>query len=331
MSRAGFNRRTGLATVTLALAAELPDADIAISFYNRITGFAVHRGITHTFLGAPFIAAAAVLIVYGGYRWRSRSGWKPKTPVDWRLLYIGALVATLSHILLDFTNSYGVRPFSPFYHHWYAWDTVNIVDPFVTLPLFFALVGPAFFGLITGEIGGRRAPFPGRGSAIAALVFVALLWWGRDFEHRRAVTLMSQERYNDAEPLKVYAYPYALNPFTWYGLVETENAFHSVRVDTWRGLVDPKGDAMVRYKPEESPFSLAAKKSRIGQVYLDWARNPHVEVELKQPLGTGAIVHLRDLRYAYPGQRSDLLGAEVELDGRGNVIWMGFAGQREPD
>lgn len=328
MSRAGFNRRTGLATVTLALAAELPDADVAISFFSRITGFAEHRGFTHTFLGAPFIAAAAVGIVYAGSRWGSRRGWTPKSPVDWKLLYAGALVAALSHILLDFTNIYGVRPFAPFSYRWYSWDIVNIVEPLVTLPLLLALLASGFFGLIAGEIGGRRARFPGRGWAIAGLVTVALVWWGRDFEHRRAVTLLGQELYEEQEPVRLSANPYAFNPLKWYGVVETSNAFHIVEVDTWRGRVDPKGTAEVLYKPEETPFTLAAKRSRLGKVYLDWAKYPYVEVEIKQPEGTGAIVYMHDLRFPRIEGRRNLLGAEFELDAKANVIWSGFAGQR---
>ncbi|WP_370466973.1 metal-dependent hydrolase, partial [Salmonella enterica] len=40
-----------------------------------------------------------------------------------------ACLATLLHIALDFTNSYGVHPFWPFDNRWYYGDAVFIVEP----------------------------------------------------------------------------------------------------------------------------------------------------------------------------------------------------------
>src|SRR5438309_5939835 len=48
--------------------------------------------------------------------------------VRWGVLYLYACLAGLSHILLDFTNNYGVRPFWPFSERWYSWDIVFIVE-----------------------------------------------------------------------------------------------------------------------------------------------------------------------------------------------------------
>src|SRR5215472_3632565 len=79
ISRIGLNRKTGLATLTMVLAAEAPDADVLAFFGGSVTGFAHHRGFTHTLLGAPVMAGVVVLGVYGIYRlMRLRRGWKPK-------------------------------------------------------------------------------------------------------------------------------------------------------------------------------------------------------------------------------------------------------------
>ena len=51
----------------------------------------------------------------------------------------------LSHILLDFTNNYGVRPFWPFSEKWYSWDIVFIVEPVMLLFLILGLVVPGLF------------------------------------------------------------------------------------------------------------------------------------------------------------------------------------------
>ena len=70
LARAGFNRRAAYATITLMVAAEMPDVDTVWSWLGPIEGFAHHRGITHTFLGLPFEAAILVGAVYGLHRWR---------------------------------------------------------------------------------------------------------------------------------------------------------------------------------------------------------------------------------------------------------------------
>jgi inner membrane protein len=328
LSRTGLNRKTGLATLTLAGAAELPDIDVFVSFYDRVSGFAHHRGFTHTLLGAPVMAAGALALVYGIYRLMLRRGRPPKLPPDWRLLYLYALIATLSHILLDYTNNYGVRPFSPFDRHWYAWDTTFIVEPLITIPLVLALIVPLFAGLIRSEIGAAKLRFPGRASAIASLVFIFFVFWVRDYNHRRAVTLLNQQLYNDAEPIRVSANPYMLDPFHWHGVVETENFFQTVDVDSLAGAVDPQQDAVTYPKPEETPVTLAAKDSRLGRVYLDWARHPYTEVEVLQ--NGGYIVYFQDLRYAYPGSNS-VLSIYIELDKDLNVVSQSTQGRRPPD
>src|ERR1700759_5285004 len=129
MSRAGLNRKTGLATLTLVLATEAPDLDVLAYMGGPVAGFEHHRGITHTFLGAPFMAGLVVGAIYLGYRVMKRRGKEPKLPPNWKLLYAYALLGSLVHLFQDFTNNYGLRPFAPFNPKWYSWDIVFIVDP----------------------------------------------------------------------------------------------------------------------------------------------------------------------------------------------------------
>ena len=45
------------------------------------------------------------------------------------------LVVIATHCLVDFTNSYGWRPFPPFWDRWFYGDLVFIVDPYMWLIL----------------------------------------------------------------------------------------------------------------------------------------------------------------------------------------------------
>jgi len=313
MGRAGLNRKTALATATLALAAEAPDIDVIGRFKSPVFAFAHHRGFTHSFLGLLLVSAVTVGLVYLVWRLRGRKVKDPNLPPRWGRLFVFAYVAGLSHILLDFTNNYGVRPFWPFSEHWYSWDIVFIVEPMILMFLVAGLVLPSLFSLINREIGVRQKGPKGRFAATLALFGLVAVWGLRDLEHRRAVNAISARTYQQASALRLSAYPNYWNPFRWYGVAETQDFFAQVVVDSAIPDVDPQEQMRIRYKPEETPVTLAAKNTYLGRVYLDWAKYPIIEIE---PSGSsGYIVHFRDLRYDYPGRAGrSPLGASVELD-----------------
>ena len=341
MSRAGLNRKTALATLTLTLAFEAPDIDSVTYFWGGVTGLQHHRGITHSLIGAPFMAAGVIALVYGIHRWRSSrqkgnpegasSGTFPKLLPNWKILYGYALLGTLVHLFQDFTNNYGVRPFAPFNEKWYAWDIVFIVDPIMLLAMFLALVVPSLMALITEEIGSRKPRFRGRGAAILALICVAAVILVRDFEHRRALNELNARTYRGEDPLRASAFPQPINPFSWNGVVETQDFFEMAQVDSGSGEIDPLNMAVVRFKPEETPVTLAAKRSRLGHVYLDWARYPLVSTEKLE--GGRYQVQFEDLRFesaeSVAQHQKPILAGYVVLDPQLRVEEM-FTG-RPPD
>ena len=297
LGRAGLNRKTALATLTLTLAAEAPDLDVLSRFGGPAFGFAHHRGFTHSFLGLPLDAAAVVGFVYLIWRLRGRKVKDPNLPPRWGLLFLYACLAGVSHILLDFTNNYGVRPFWPFSEKWYSWDIVFIFEPILFGFLLLGLIVPSFFSLIDNEVGARSRGPRGRVAATLALLGVILLWGLRDYEHRRAVSALGARTYQGAEPLRASAYPTMTNPFHWYGVVETPAFFALAPVDSLGPEVDPEGRLEIRYKPEETPVTLAAKNSYLGRVYLDWAQYPITETETLDSPEAGYIVEFVDLRF----------------------------------
>jgi inner membrane protein len=328
VGRAGLNRKTALATAVLTISCEIADIDILYEINGPISSFQHHRGWTHTFLGVPVMAALAVAIVLAYDRWwwgRDKRLKARKLPVRLEWLYGFALLGGLLHILLDFTNSYGVRPFLPFNYRWYHWDIVNIVEPVMLLFLLAGLLMPKLFGLIQEEIGARHAP--GRAWPIAALVLVAALWGLRDFEHRRAIGAMSSIEYGEGLPIRLSAFPAAVTPFTWYGVVENESSFVTFAVDTLKPEVDPTRRMRVWPKPEETEASLAAKRSRAGRVYLDWADYPYVTTEPIIANGGHRVTFL-DLRYGYLSRTA--LATQVELDRELHVTGLVSGGYFHP-
>ena len=111
LSRLGFNRKTALATAAMVIAAEIPDIDVVVYFVDPVSGFAHHRGFTHSLIGIPFDALLTLGILKLYWSWRRRrkplsagrslEAWEQPR---WGLLFLFCCLATASHLLLDFTN-----------------------------------------------------------------------------------------------------------------------------------------------------------------------------------------------------------------------------------
>ena len=347
LSRAGLNRRAAYATLTMVVAAEFPDIDTLWSLRGPIEGFQHHRGITHTFLGLPFEAALIVAAVYAWHRWRVRraskhapTGFRAKpltaAPVRWGVLYGLALVALLSHLLLDYTNNYGLRPFFPFNGRWYAASIVFIFDPLMFVLLLGALILPWLFGLVNAEVGAKKQAFVGRGWAIAALLGI-VGWWGlREVEHARAVqmamtqTMVAPAPVSATDPAQLpdvaqpenagqsqdpdtayvptflparaaLASPDLLSPFRWSAVMDFGPVYRLAEIDTYGGMLTT-GETTYP-KPGQSAAVLAAERSKLGRAYMDWSPMPFVEEtkadsELAADLGAAAsVVTFRDPRF----------------------------------
>jgi inner membrane protein len=218
-------------------------------------------------------------------------------------------LAVLSHIFLDWTNNYGVRPFFPFNGRWYELDIAFIIEPVIFAALLLGLLIPAILGLADREIGAAKPLFRGRGWAIAALVLVGIDLGVRAVEHHRALRLISNTRFGDQPMLRAGAEPYPVNPFHWFAVVETAAYYQMGSVNTWTETVDTSDKDDVIFKPPVTPAVVAAKGSWLGRVYLDWARFPVgtdrgnanlVASDELAPEPLDTVDEFSDLRFAYP-------------------------------
>jgi inner membrane protein len=333
LSRAGFNRKAAYATVAMTLAAEAPDLDTLWSIRGPIAAFQHHRGWTHTLLGLPLEAAVVVGVVWLGHRWYSKGGTVQKplaAPVRWGLLYWFCIVALLSHLLLDWTNNYGLRPFFPFNPHWYAGSIVFIFEPVIFAVLLIALIAPALFGLVNSEVGARRERFRGRGWAIAALISIVALWGWRAAERQEAIQLAQAYDFNGGQVLRVSADPYPVNPFRWHIVVDTPQFYQLATADTLNDIITTHQQDDTFYKPPTTLDTLIAKRTWLGEVYLDWSAYPLVTETGTSQDGLTTVT-FRDLRFMYDtsfmsGRERPPLSGDVILNGDRRVIRMEMDG-----
>ena len=317
LSRAGLNRKAKYMTAAMVISAELPDIDFVWNVFGSVTGFGHHRGITHTFLGVPFEAALVAWACRTVYRRRHPGKNEVLPSFTW--LFVGSLVALLSHILLDWTNNYGVRPFFPFNPQWYAGSFVFIFEPVLFVLLLMALVAPALFGLVGSEVGARKPQYRGQGWAIAALLGVAALYGWRFAEHSKAIEIATQNE--PAGTTSVFASPHPINPFVWSTVADTPGSYQLGTVDTRLGTMLPSTPSDTIYKEEVKLSILVAKRSDLGQYYLDWSKYPVITVEpdLINPNHPWEDVTFRDARFMYDAfgistREKPAMSATVTLD-----------------
>jgi inner membrane protein len=181
IGRAGLNRKTGYATLAATLAAEAADLDIFWGLAGPVEELKHHRGITHTFLGVPFVAAAATGAIWLFHLWwesrrrrqaaaLNREVAVPAVPVRWAWVYLRRLdrraqphPSRLDQQLRR-PSVFSIQPALVRRQLCLHRRTGSVACCFS-----WRLIFPWLFGLADTEIGVRRTQFRGRGWAIFAL------------------------------------------------------------------------------------------------------------------------------------------------------------------
>jgi inner membrane protein len=133
LAETGLRRTTALATPTLIIAANLPDLDVLTRFAERDTALLLRRGLTHgaaAMVVLPLLLAGAMLL-FDRVR-RRRDGARGDRAKFTALLGL-AWLGVISHPILDWLNTYGVRLLAPFSDRWFYGDTLFIIDPWMWL------------------------------------------------------------------------------------------------------------------------------------------------------------------------------------------------------
>jgi inner membrane protein len=202
-----------------------------------------------------------------------------------------------SHLLLDWTNTYGIRFLSPFSSRWFRLDINNLTDLWIWMVLLLACVGPLLARLVSSEIGGKSGS--GRGLAVFALSFLLVYDFGRYLIHQRAIETLNSRVYQGGAPIRVAAFPRSIaNPFDWSGWVDRgEFAMHfSMNMLT---DFDPTAPDRIIHPPEPSPALEAARQAFPIRKFLDFAQYPWWRVTpAAEPEGAHRV-EVRDWRFPF--------------------------------
>ncbi len=165
LAKAGLERLSPYAPTVCMVAANAPDIDVL----TRLGGawFAVehHRGITHSLIGVFVLSLLLPLAFFYIEKFVARRR-HVRSRIRLRGLMLASLISCATHPLLDWLNSYGVRPFLPWDGHWYYGDILYIFDPWLWL-----MLGATAF-LLTADARWRVWMWAGLASVLTALILL---------------------------------------------------------------------------------------------------------------------------------------------------------------
>lgn len=299
MARSGIDRKIPKAAALMILAANVPDIDVVSGLGGSLNYLKWHRSYAHALAAAPVMALLPLLVLM---IFRVR-------PSIWGYLF--SLLGVLSHLLLDWTNIYGIRMLLPFSSEWLRLDQTDIVDPWIWALLFLAIAAPALARLVGSEIGAKSGAGPRRGWAWFALIAILGYEGARYAAHSRALAVMGAHIYNGSIAKRLSAMPDRMNPWRWRGLAEGEGFVDIVPIDL--GAEFDPSEGRIEYAPEPNPAIDIARRTPAFEALASFSQLPFWKVT---PAPDGTRVELIDLRFGTPQHPGFEASALVDSSGQ---------------
>lgn len=201
----------GKAAVIGAIIGTIPDLDVLITpFFTPLEKISIHRGYSHSVL---FCVLGALLIAYV-----LRQLKVTRAEAYWRL-WVLSFLALFTHVLLDAFTTYGTQLFLPFTDWRVSFDSINIVDPFYTVPL---LAGVLLSVFLFAPDAPRRA-LPNRIGLIVSTAYLLFTLINKaHIEDVFAAALAEQ----DIKFEKLLTVPVKVGNMIWYGVANDGEQLH---------------------------------------------------------------------------------------------------------
>ena len=234
-----------------------------------------------------------------GVRRRRTPGAAPAAAAALLLL---ATIGVLSHPMLDWLNTYGIRLLMPFSDHWFRGDSVFIIDPYLWAVLGASLLAARH--LRPDAPRARRMAYAGGGVALAYVALMIMLSTAGERVGRIAAELRGLSGIEEV----LYS-PRPATPLAADLVVQTADTYH---FGVLRWLSTPRvtfDDQVVARGDWHSRVVERAREVPAARNYLVWSQFPYVRVETN---GTDTTVFFGDARYR-AGLAGGLHGMQVSL------------------
>lgn len=206
----GHKKEGKKAAILGAAVATIPDLDVVLlPFLDPLERLSMHRGFSHSIL---FSILGALLLAYLFSKWQ----WTKQ--YSFSKLLVFSWLALITHMLLDAFTPYGTLLYLPFSDTRVGFDSINIVDPFYTLPLIFGISLTLFYK--TNSVVSKWANWVGiflSSSYLALTLFVK-----SDINQKLAAEFKSQ----NIKITNILSEPVGIGSAHWYGLGRTLEGFY---------------------------------------------------------------------------------------------------------
>lgn len=283
------------------ISANVPDIDMFAVAFGMNT--LLRRGWTHGPLAVVVLPIAVTAALVGWDRLQQKRGTRPagRSPVRAGHLLLVSLLAFLTHPLLDWVNTYGIRLLMPFSDRWFYGDSVFIIDLWIWL----ALAAGVFISRRRRRRGRARQEVP---SIVALSVVTAyiLLMFGGSWRTREAASAAMTTAELRA-PTRVMAGPVPLNSLRRQLIFDMGDhyRFGSATLIPQTEL-SISGESLA--KNLDHPAAREVFARRDVREFLYWSRFPFIVIDS----ATGRASELGDARFLTP--RAGRNAFTIDLD-----------------
>lgn len=205
-----------------ALAQSVPDIDFLAGLWMPVsTELMAHRGITHSFLFAFFIAFFLALVA---------ARWHKAEPISLRKWFFFFLIEIACHLFLDALNNYGIGWFEPFSTTRISFNVIYVADPL------FSIMPAIAFGFLlflrTDHAHRLRWARAGILSSVLYLVFALSNKYKIDHE------IKAYAKDANGNSRRYFSTPTLLNNLLWFIVVEDSTDYQI----GYRSVFDKPGD-----------------------------------------------------------------------------------------
>ncbi len=124
----------------------IPDLDVLLTLlFSQLERLSIHRGYSQAIFFC-LIAAIILAVLFKKIRWTRE--------LEYVSLWIFSFFGLFTQVILDAFATYGTQLFLPFTNWRVSFDSINIVDPFYTVPL---LIGVRFTVLLRNRSTARAS------------------------------------------------------------------------------------------------------------------------------------------------------------------------------
>ncbi len=323
VAQTGLRQRIGRdATWVAAVAGYSPDLDMFVPWVmslggGHVDGFArmtIHRGLSHSLLMVPLIAALfAVPWWVIRRRLARRSKQRQTRPVEipdgpaprrpggpsFGLLYACCFASVLAHPLLDWCTSYGTQLFAPISNTRFALHSMPIVDIIYTPTLILTLLVCYAARKVLRGRSGKWTLIVGWVGLLLSTGYLATGLLLHDAAVAKALRGVQREKVIRAD-----AYPTVGTIFLWRAVIRTEDRWIVKRIHHFADEKNPPRTKTVA-ATQTTPWIERAKRTPQYERY-NWFALGQIRSE-QTDYGDRHVIRFHDMRYSWSSDGTESL------------------------